>query len=266
MPQLLSTYVCRKPEMRAPLWLAIASLGSAQEMPEDRVIRSDAPIRALSFSRDGSFITGVCADRRVRSWDARTGELQRTLPFEMPEIERVTLADGADLLASASHNGSIQLWDLRTARSVRKFSGPMPRVREFVFSCDRKLLLVVAMMETLPAKMRCDWDASGVEQRVLPAGLGGISAMASAPDGTTVMAASYDTNLRVWSTRNGELLRMMDDLPLATFAGGFFARREVPGDGRRRPDRISLGHQELEDCAQAVRPSRNDLHPGLLTR
>ncbi len=32
------------------------------------------------------------------------------------------------------------------------------------------------------------------------------------------MAGSYDTNLRAWSSRNGELLRLIEETPVATFA------------------------------------------------
>ena len=56
---------------------------------------------------------------------------------------------------------------------------------------------------------------------MLRAGLGGISALAFSPDGLTLVAGSFDTDLRVWSTRDGELLRVMDELPLATFAMAF---------------------------------------------
>ena len=207
--------------MRALVWLALTGFASAQTVPGDRVIQSDAPIRALSFSADGSSVAGLCEDRRVRLWDARTGELKRALPFE-GGIERVTLADRADVLASASQDGSIQLWDMKTGEAVRKFQGPVPRVRDFAFSADRKLLAGTDndADDTSANRVRI-WDASGAEQRALQAGLGGISALAFSPDGLTLVAASYDTNVRAWSTRDGELLRVMDDLPLATFAIAF---------------------------------------------
>jgi WD40 repeat protein len=64
------------------------------------------------------------------------------------------------------------------------------------------------------------WDASG-EKLALPAGVGGISALAFSPDGRTLVAAGFDTDIRAWSIRDGELLRLMDELPLATFAMAF---------------------------------------------
>jgi WD40 repeat protein len=191
-------------------------------MPGDRTISSEAPIRALSFSADGSGIAALCEDRQVRLWDAQTGELKRAFPLKDPAIERVTLAPGADLIASASHDGDVQLWDIKTGATVGQFKGPVPRVRDFAFSADRKLLAGSNNDgdDTSENEVRI-WDASGKEQRVLKAGLGGISALAFSPDGSALVAATLDTNLRAWSTRDGELLRVMNDLPLATFAMAF---------------------------------------------
>ena len=208
--------------MRALLWLGLASLTGAQTVPGDRVIQSDAAIRALSFSADGSSIAGLCEDRRVRLWDARTGELKRAIPFENAGIERVTLADSADLVVSASHDGGIQLWDLKSGEAVRKFQGPVAGVRDFAFSADRKLLAGSTRSGADPSLYQVRvWDSAGTEQHAMPAGLGGLSAVAFSPDGLTLVAAGYDTNLRAWSTRDGELLRLMDELPLATFAMAF---------------------------------------------
>lgn len=208
--------------MRALAWLAMAALGSAQALPQDRVILSDAPIRALSFSADSSSMAGLCDDRLVRLWDARTGELKRAIPFGKAEIERVTLADRADLIASTDRQGGIELRGLQTGAPTRQFQGPMKGVRDFAFSTDRKLLAGSSNDGDGTAENRVHvWDASGTQQRALSAGLGGISAMAFSPDGLTLVAASYDTNLRVWNTRDGELVRVMEELPLATFAAVF---------------------------------------------
>ena len=55
----------------------------------------------------------------------------------------------------------------------------------------------------------------------MPAGVGGTSVLAFSPDGERLVAGSYDTNLRAWSSRNGELLRLIEEIPVATFAAVF---------------------------------------------
>jgi len=55
----------------------------------------------------------------------------------------------------------------------------------------------------------------------VPAGLGGTRRWPSRPVENFLAAASYDTNVRAWNSRNGELLRLIDELPVATFALAF---------------------------------------------
>ena len=65
------------------------------------------------------------------------------------------------------------------------------------------------------------WDAIGKERFAVAAGAGGLSAMALSPDGATLVAASYDTDLRAWSTRDGELVKLITEIPVATFVMNF---------------------------------------------
>ena len=65
------------------------------------------------------------------------------------------------------------------------------------------------------------WDASGKERFTVPSGIGGTSAMAISPEGLLLAAGSWDTNLRIWNTRNGELVKVIEDLPVAMFGVAF---------------------------------------------
>jgi WD40 repeat protein len=160
----------------------------AQSLLGDRTIPSEAAVESLSFSADGSLITATCVDQKVRSWDSRTGELKQTGPVQKDEGLRAVNA----------------------------------QVRQLVFSPDRTLVAGASRTSADGSEYTVRiWDRSGKEKLALQAGLGGVSTLAFSPDGGTLIAASYDTNLRAWSTRDGELLRLMDELPLAMFAAAF---------------------------------------------
>jgi WD40 repeat protein len=209
------------PEMRALLLLLISGSVIAQTFPGDRVITSDSVVGSLRFSADGTSIAATCEDGKVRVWDTKTGKLQRALAFDK-EAGAVALSNDGDLLAAAARDGGIQISDLKTGEIVRGFAGPTLGIRRLVFSPDRKLFAGAGRTTANGSENTVRiWDASGTEKLALPAGLGGISAMAISPDGQTLFAASFDTNLRAWRTRDGELLRLMEELPLATFAAAF---------------------------------------------
>src|SRR5262249_48830351 len=61
------------------------------------------------------------------------------------------------------------------------------------------------------------WDADGKQHFRVPAGIGGLSAMTFSPDGQTLVASAYDTDMRVWNARNGELMKVVDDMTVSMF-------------------------------------------------
>lgn len=64
-------------------------------------------------------------------------------------------------------------------------------------------------------------DKSGAERALLPAGIGGISTMAFSPDGSSIAAAGNDADIRVWNAKNGELRRLIGELPVTMFTMSF---------------------------------------------
>jgi WD40 repeat protein len=183
----------------------------------DRLIQSESDVGNLAFSVDGSTLAANCRDGKVRLWDARSGALKRTIPREQGDTS-VILPAPANILAAVGSEG-IRIWDLQSGELKRRLSGLPKRIRGLAFSPDRQLLAGAGRTSDTGSEETVRlWDAAGKESFAAPAGLGGTSAMALSPDGGTLVAASYDTNVRAFSTRNGELLRLIEELPVTMFA------------------------------------------------
>jgi WD40 repeat protein len=207
--------------MRALILVALAAGACAQNMPGDRVISSDAAVGSIAFSADGTTLAGTCRDGKLRLWDAQSGALKRTLAWDASD-KAVFLPTPADLLAAVAGDGAIKLWDPRTGQRIQRPLGPAPGMRQLAFSGDRKLVAAAGpRAEGGSENIVRVWDSSGKERFSRPAGLGGVAAMAFSPDGGTLVVASYDTNVRAWSSRDGELLRLVEELPVSTFALAF---------------------------------------------
>ena len=205
--------------MRSLFLLALAASCGAQTFPGDRVIQSEAEVGGIVFSLDGSTLAANCRDGKVRLWDARSGALKRTVPWEEGDMGFTLLPD---LLASVGKEGSIKAWDLESGALKLRLAGSPRRTRGVVFSPDRKLVASSSRTSDTGSEETVRvWEVSGKERFAAPAGLGGTSAMAISPDGATIVAASFDTNVRAWSTRNGELLRLIEELPVSMFAISF---------------------------------------------
>jgi WD40 repeat protein len=204
--------------MKALLLLALAAASSAQT---GRIIQSDADVSSVAFTRDGASLAADCRDGQVRIWDVRSGALKRSVRREEGDTA-VALPSPADLLGIVGKGGSIRIQDLQTGELKRRIAGPSQRTRGLVFSPDRKLVAVSSRTGDSGSEETVRvWDANGKQLFAAPAGLGGTSAMAISPDGATLVAGSWDANVRAWSTRNGELLRLIEELPVSMFAIAF---------------------------------------------
>lgn len=188
----------------------------------DRVISSDADVRAATFTRDGRTLNGLCTDGKLRQWDPASGALRKASAWAKDE-SIAAFPEAGDVIATTGSGGMITLRDLQNWQEQRHVQGPAGRsVRSVAFSADRKLVAGSSRVEgnSRDEVMRL-WDAEGKERFAVPGGIGGTSALAISPDGSVLAAGSYDTDLRIWTTRHGELLRRVEDLPLAMFALAF---------------------------------------------
>jgi len=201
--------------MRRAILLGVLGV-SAWAQSGERTIASDADVRTIVFEKDGS-LSGLCADGKIRIWDAATGKLRKTVSPTAGE-RILALSSGA---AGTAGKTSLKLWDFESAQGRDVAEAP-PRVRTMAVAKDRKLFAATGPSfdrgseETIRV-----WDDAGKQRFAAPAGIGGTSALAISPDGQIVVASSYDTDVRAYSTRNGELLKRIDQLLVAVFAMQF---------------------------------------------
>jgi WD40 repeat protein len=186
----------------------------------DRVIQSEADVGALAFLSDGKALAGLTRDGKVRIWDTESLSLKRTWSGDQGD-SLVSLIPGTDYLAGMSADGSVTVWNLGSGERVERRAGSRDGLRPLAFSRDRALMAAVSRVRGSSDDMLRVWDARGIERFRAPAGIGGTSLLIVSPAGETVFAASYDTNLRIWNSKNGELVRVVDELPVALFAGAF---------------------------------------------
>lgn len=147
---------------------------------------SESPVNSVLFVEGGKSLAGGCADGKVRVWDPATGALQKTLAKEELKPPYTSLIGGLSTSADGALRATSQIPNRQTSENV-------VQVR----------------------------DASGAEKLKLQAGIGGMAILGFSPDGSALVAGSYDADIRVWNVRNGELVRRVEELPVAMFAMAF---------------------------------------------
>ncbi len=166
-----------------------------------------------------TFLTGP-ADRGAA--DATAQEVQRLEGHTGPVMAVAYSPDGRRLV-SASHDGTLRLWDVGSGQTIRVFRGHTDKVHSVVLSADGKQALSGARDKTLRL-----WDVdTGREVRRFTGHTGAVTGVALSPDGLLAVSGGEDGTVRLWDVATGQERRRLGAFPKSVECVAF------SHDGRR---------------------------------
>ena len=158
--------------------------------------------RTVSFSPDGQHLAVASG---IGIWLYDTTTLRELALFEHESsVLSVSFSPGGTLLASASEDGDIRLWDVKTGQQTATLEGHLFLASCVSFSWDGTLLAsgdyeqTVKLWEVATGREVATWELEGQGT-----GLGPVS-VAFSPDGTTLAAGFIDNTVRLWNLRTKE--------------------------------------------------------------
>jgi WD40 repeat protein len=163
----------------------------------------DGPL-ALAFSPNGTLFAVGDVTGAVTIFDLN-GNLLRTLHGHTDFVRDVTFSPAGGILASASDDGTVLLWDVASGEQIEAFEGHPGYVRTVAFAPDGQL--VVTGCDDGVVRL---WDAgNGTLLRELRGHGDYVRDVAISPDGAVIASASDDSTVRLWDALTGEELTVL---------------------------------------------------------
>jgi eukaryotic-like serine/threonine-protein kinase len=169
---------------------------------------SEKPPQLWDASSDGGVLAGLSPEKRLSTWDSRTGRRITMLPVPVGEAWALALSPDHHWVALTLGENGFLLCSLREQNSQR-LTGHLDQGKWATFSPDSHVLATASSDATIKL-----WAVpSGRELATLRGHLTGVSGVAIAPDGRTLVSLEPQQGLRFWDLPT---LREVAIVPLPT--------------------------------------------------
>lgn len=176
---------------------------------------SNQKTTTLAVSPDGQILVSN-AGRLIKLRQLLTGKVTHTLAGHADWVTALTVSPNGEILASASLDGTIKLWQLKTGQLLQTLSaGRMTTLAfspngRFIASGSRTRLWLDGQVAGGSGVQLWDVKTGLLLQKI---GSGSVNAIAFSPDSKLLAMGSGNTQL--WNLNTGRLMQKLDSGPVS---------------------------------------------------
>jgi serine/threonine protein kinase len=186
----------------------------------------DSNVVDIDFSPDGTLL-GTANDRDwlrftnyryyAAVWEIQSARLRQYLLAHDQWVHSVDFSPDGKLLATASDDASLRLWQVPAGSLERKIESPMGGMTSVEFS-PNNLLLAAGSWE---GKVGLWQVSNGNLLRTLEVGESGIKAVEFSPDGSWLAVSSEDSSISIWKVSDLSLVQTLQGHTAAVLSLAF---------------------------------------------
>jgi WD40 repeat protein len=153
--------------------------------------------RSIALSPNGSVLAVADESPRISLWNARTGQELAPM-FSMGDVVTAAFFPDGERLLTATKNGDLQAWDLKTRRIIAVMSGHSGHAEAVAFSPDGKTLATGNWDRTVKL-----WSTATLGELETIKGHGAaVFSVSWSSDGKSLVTCSQDNTVKVWNVAN----------------------------------------------------------------
>lgn len=181
--------------------LMLASAGSGEKLRE--FPGQESTINCLVFSNDNQILASA-DETGIKVRDLTSGQIRNTFST-VSKVTALRFAPGDRVLVSASEDGSVSLWDLRTGVLSSQLKKHTAAVNAIAFSTTGDLMATGGDDRTVII-----WEtATGKAKRTLKGHDLTVTSLAFSPDASLLACGSGNAAVVLWDVRDGKLNRVL---------------------------------------------------------